>query len=305
LARSAANLILQPVGKSPLIPAEFKTRPFSLEEARDAGLTPRALEGKSWRRIGAGMYRWTELPEDHWLTLLAWGRMLPPQSAFSGASAAWVHGLDLDPTDPVEVVVPRSSGIRNRLGLNVRRSDVPAAELVSVRGLRVTALPPTLATICLQRPAVEALVAIDMAIRLGLINAAALYQYAEGAKGRQGAKRMRSLVAWAAPAESPMETRLRWLLIQAGLPRPEVQAELSDSAGFAGRVDLYYPEARLVLEYDGGNHRERMVEDNRRQNLLMNGGYRVLRFTAPDIYKRADIVISQVREGLTAIPSPR
>jgi very-short-patch-repair endonuclease len=48
-----------------------------------------------------------------------------------------------------------------------------------------------------------------------------------------------------------------------------------------------------------------MVEDNRRQNLLMNGGYRVLRFTAPDIYKREDIVISQVREGLTAIPSPR
>jgi len=41
-----------------------------------------------------------------------------------------------------------------------------------------------------------------------------------------------------------------------------------------------------------------MVEDNRRQNLLMNGGYRVLRFTAPDIYKRADFVVDQVRAAL-------
>ena len=96
-----------------------------------------------------------------------------------------------------------------------------------------------------------------------------------------------------------METRLRWLLIQAGLPRPEVQAKLSDGAArFAGRVDLYYPEARLVLEYDGGNHRERMVEDDRRQNLLMNGGYRVLRYTAPDIYNRPDVVVAQVRAAL-------
>lgn len=78
-----------------------------------------------------------------------------------------------------------------------------------------------------------------------------------------------------------METRLRWLLIQAGLPRPEVQTNLGDgSTRFFGRADLCYPEARLVLEYDGVNHRERLVEDGRRQNLMINAGFRLLRFTA-------------------------
>jgi hypothetical protein len=299
LAGSLTNGILQRVGKSPCIPTEFKLRPFSLEEARGAGLTLSALSGKSWQRIGAELYRWTEMPEDHWLTLSAWRRILPPESVFAGATAAWLFGLDFEPTDPVEVVVPPASGIRTRAGLTVRRSEIPQAELISIRGFRATALPLTLAGFCLLRPAVEALVAIDMAINLDLTDAAALDQYADGAKGRRGFTRMRSLVSLAAPAQSPMETRLRWLLIEAGLPRPEVQVELSDGAGrFLGRVDLYYPEAHLVLEYDGGNHRERLVEDDRRQNLIVNGGYRLLRFTAADIYKCADVVVAQVRLAL-------
>jgi very-short-patch-repair endonuclease len=96
-----------------------------------------------------------------------------------------------------------------------------------------------------------------------------------------------------------METRLRWLLIQAGLPRPEVQTDLRNGAArFIGRADLYYPSARLVLEYDGGYHRERMTADNQRQNLLINAGYQVLRFTATDIYNRADVVAAQVRAAL-------
>jgi Protein of unknown function (DUF559) len=111
--------------------------------------------------------------------------------------------------------------------------------------------------------------------------------------------RMRSLALLAAPAESPMETRLRWLLILAGLPGPEVQTNLTDGeARFVGRADLYYPEVRLVLEYDGGNHRDRLVEDDRRQNLLVNAGYRLLRFTAADIHGRPDVVVSQVRAAL-------
>ena len=35
------------------------------------------------------------------------------------------------------------------------------------------------------------------------------------------------------------------------------------------RTDLYYPDQRLALEYDGGSHRESLVEDNRRQNRLL------------------------------------
>jgi hypothetical protein len=96
-----------------------------------------------------------------------------------------------------------------------------------------------------------------------------------------------------------METRLRWLLIQDGITRPEVQRDLHDEDGrFVGRADLYYPAARLVLEYDGGNHRERLVADDRRQNLIVNAGFRMLRFTAGDVLQRPDVVVAQVRGAL-------
>ena len=96
-----------------------------------------------------------------------------------------------------------------------------------------------------------------------------------------------------------METRLRWILAESGLPRPEVQTSLHDAHGrFVGRADLYYPSARLVIEYDGANHRERLVQDNRRQNALVDSGYRVLRFTAAD---RPEIVTALVRRALAPV----
>jgi hypothetical protein len=141
-----------------------------------------------------------------------------------------------------------------------------------------------------------------MAFHAGLIDAAALVRYARAAKGRAGAGRLRTLAPLAAPAESPMETRLRWLLIEGGLPRPEVQTNLhDDEARFIGRADLYYRSAKLVLEYDGGNHRDRLVEDDRRQNLLINAGFRLLRFTATDIHNRPDVVQAQVRGALSMV----
>lgn len=224
----------------------------------------------------------------------AWQRLLPPDAVFGGATAAWVLGLDLDPTDPIEVVVRSSSGLRSRKGISVRHCNLPRRDVIKVRGFWVTTVTRTLRDLCLRLPAVQVLAAIDAAIRLRLVDARAL-----NASGDPGARRLRSLAQLAAPAESPMETRLRWLLVQAGLPRPDVQTDLRDVEGrFLGRADLYYPTARLVIEYDGMNHRDRLVEDNRRQNLLINAGFALLRFTAADVEKRADVVAAQVRQAL-------
>jgi very-short-patch-repair endonuclease len=152
------------------------------------------------------------------------------------------------------------------------------SDVVNVRGLPATSVQRTFNDLRRQLLPIEFLVLADAALRLHLGQFDDL----------------------AAPAESPMETRLRWLLIQAGLPTPEVQTELRNVDGrFVGRADLYYPAARLVIEYDGANHRDRLVEDNRRQNLILNAGCRLLRFTAADIHQRPDVVTSQVRRALT------
>ena len=99
-----------------------------------------------------------------------------------------------------------------------------------------------------------------------------------------------------------METRLRLLLVFAGLPRPEAQVRFHDSSGrFLGRPDLYYPTDRLGLEYDGGGHRDNLVADNQRQNRLVNAGFRLLRFTAADIYHPPEWVIGQVRLAISSV----
>jgi hypothetical protein len=288
------------VGRKPFIPPHLTKRPFSLEEARKAGVTLSGLRGKAWRRLGSELYCWSGLREDPLLVLRAWRSVLPPESVFASATAAWLLGLNTTPIDPVEVVVPIGSGVRSRAGLSVRYCEVSRNEISTVRGLRATTLRRTLTDLCLRLPPVEALVAIDMAVAASLTDRAALIRHAESMKGRPGARRLLSLAALAAPAESPMETRLRWLLIEAGLPHPEVQTDLCDSSEqFVARADLYYPAARLVLEYDGGNHRERLIEDDRRQNLLITAGFRLLRFTAADVHRQPEVIVAQVRAALS------
>jgi very-short-patch-repair endonuclease len=291
LDKPGAAGIVASVARKPYIPPGLTKGPFTLEEARAAGLTLSALRGRTWRRIGTELYCASGWDDDPWQLLKAWQETLPEGAVFAGNTAAWLWGLDLEPTRPIEVIVPVASGVRTRAGLNVRRCSLQPRDATRVRGLRVTTLTRTLSDLCRQRSALESLVALDMALRIGLLDRTDL--------SRHHSRKLRSLAALAAPAESPMETRLRWLMVESGLPMPEVQVDLKDDSGrFVGRADLYYPSARLAIEFDGGNHRERLVEDDRRQNLLMNAGYRLLRFTGADLLGRPNVVRAQVRDAL-------
>src|SRR5260370_4812483 len=61
---------------------------------------------------------------------------------------------------------------------------------------------------------------------------------------------------------------------------------------------LLYRRQRLAIEFDGGNPRDRLVDDNRRQNGLVGAGYRLLRFTSADVYGKPAEVASQIRQAL-------
>ena len=254
--------------------------------------------------MGRGLYCWTGWRRDAWRLISAWSRILPQEAIFAGKTAAWLSGLKVEPADPVEVIAPIGSGMRSRTGLAVRCTAVEVGDCVEIRGLRATSLNRTLCDLSAQLVCVDALCVIDMAVAARRTDRRTLIEYAGDVRGRPGASRLRQLAELAAPAESPMETRLRWLLLNSRLPRPEVQADLRDDDGrFIGRADLYYPAARLVIEYDGANHRDRLVEDNRRQNLLVNAGFRLLRFTASDLAQPA-VVVAQVQRALASRPTP-
>jgi very-short-patch-repair endonuclease len=281
------------------LPAKLLRAPFTLADAHAAGLSDDSLSGKSWRRLGAGLYCWAQWREDKWSLLAAWRRTLPDGAVFSGRTAASLHGLDFDAANPVEVTVIPPSSFRSRRGLVVRQCALQRDEVLKVRNLPVTALARTLLDLCTRWTRAEALVALDMALHLKRVDKVGLLRYVNDNAGQPGVKAMRELVRLAEPAESPMETRLRSLMRQGGLPRPEVQTNLYDQqGGFIGRVDLYYPTARVAIEFDGSNHRDRLVADVRRQNQLINAGFTVLRFTSADVLGRPQDVIAEVRGAL-------
>jgi len=290
------------VSRAPTIPVALTRGPFNLQEARRHGLTKDHLLGASWQRLGGGFYALRAIANEPDVVLAATSRRLPVTAVFSGRTAAWLHGLDLPPCDPVEVTLPLGSQTSRLTGIAVRRSDVSASETVMRRGHPTTSVVRTLADLGRRLPLVEAVAAMDMALHKRLLKSDDLRSWVCAHPRYPGIGRLRRTIELAEPAtESVMETRLRLLLVIARLPRPQAQVSLYDEAGqFLGRPDFYYPLHRLALEYDGAYHRENLTGDNRRQNRLVDAGYRLLRFSAADVLSAPDSIVAIVRRALSA-----
>ena len=104
-------------------------------------------------------------------------------------------------------------------------------------------------------------------------------------------------------AESPQESRVRLLLVGAGLPRPETQIEFTDEFGMARiRVDMGWREWRVAVEYDGVQHwsdRYQRSWDIDRIAMLEAMGWAVVRVSA-EMLSRPDVIIERVRTKLKA-----
>jgi very-short-patch-repair endonuclease len=140
-----------------------------------------------------------------------------------------------------------------------------------------------------------------MFLHAGLVGIAAMRKHVIEHRKAKGIGRLGRVIDLAEKkTESAMETRLRMLLVLAGLPRPKVQIPIHDDDGrFLARPDMLYSLQRLAIEYDGGNHRDRLVDDDRRQNRLIGSGLRILRFTAADVYGAPESV-ADVRRAIAA-----
>ena len=87
-----------------------------------------------------------------------------------------------------------------------------------------------------------------------------------------------------------------------GLPEPIRQATRTDVDGRRRYLDALFPQWRIVVEIDGGQHLEvrQAWADMQRQNALWIAGERVLRFPAWAIRADPTAVASQLRAALTA-----
>ncbi|MCP2032065.1 hypothetical protein L1277_002164 [Okibacterium sp. HSC-33S16] len=117
------------------------------------------------------------------------------------------------------------------------------------------------------------------------------------AKLRKALERVREGV------ESPRETVLRLTLIEWGLPEPEINKEIySDAGEFLGRVDLCYPGFKVIVEYDGEQHRENRYQFDRdidRIAKLEENGWRVIRVRHALLQRNPGEVVRRVRVALS------
>jgi very-short-patch-repair endonuclease len=61
---------------------------------------------------------------------------------------------------------------------------------------------------------------------------------------------------------------------------------------------------KVIIELDGGQHAERIVEDERRTRFLASRGYRVLRFWNNDVLENVEGVLTTIQAALNDRPSP-
>jgi hypothetical protein len=83
--------------------------------------------------------------------------------------------------------------------------------------------------------------------------------------------------------DSPRETWLRLCLVLAGLPMPECNLIIGDDQGPIGRVDLVYLAYRLIIEYEGDQHRTDRNQWNRdidRQEDFIRDRWTLIRVTS-------------------------
>jgi hypothetical protein len=285
------------------LPPRFQGRPFSVGEATAAGVeTGRLRRGDLDRPFrGVRTLRPPQTVEERcraYLPLLAEG------ACFSHATAALLHGLPLparlEHDTRLHVATtrtpPRADGV---VGHRLRAT----APIVEVRGIPVVPVEEAWCQLAETLGLEDLVVAGDHLLRRGVQDVdAAIERLSEAvdAVRRRGAQLLQIALPLLRPGvRSPRESLLRVVLVTAGLPEPEVNVPLFRRNGrYLGEGDLVYREARLVLEYEGDEHRTdrgRFRSDIRRREEFEDEGWSIVRVTGDDLFPYRPELIRRVR----------
>ncbi len=259
-----------------------------------------AVESGVLERIWHGIYCYDEPTEQLLLCGLdlACGRKVP----LCLASAAAVHGFDTEGSADLHILNPPGCQLRSADGLVVHRRD--GAPLISVDGRYVAAPAWTAIEVAraLRRP--RALATLDAALRSGTCTRADLWRAALDQAGRRGIVAVRNLIALAdGRAESPMESEARLVMLDGGLPVPELQYEVIDGNGKLRRLDFAWPHQKVAVEYDSldwhGNP-DALSQDRRRTAALMKVGWTVIGIVFEDVRERRGELVARINGQLSS-----
>ncbi len=205
-------------------------------------------------------------------------------AVLSHPSAAWMWRLIERPAGPVHVTLCGRL-IRSRPGIAVHRGDTLAPPDIRTRErLALTSPARTLIDLAAQLDHKQWEAALSEARFRKLIRAGELERALHHGGTRPGSATVHDhLARETGPllTQSEAERRFLTLVRQAGLPDPRTQVTIE---GY--RVDAVWPEQRLIVELDGlegHGHRSAFERDRRKDALLIAKGWRVIRYTWPQL----------------------
>ena len=284
--------------------------PFLRRTALAAGVTPKQLRGPGYRCVLPGAY----VAASHVITPLVRVRaaLLPyGQVAWaSHASAARVYDLPIPTIGSEHVSVPRAGQRRRHQGVKVHVGG-PAARTRTVRGVRVSAPLALFVEMAGLLGLVDLVVLGDAMVRRGLLTPETLVTHCSTVSHPSAAASRHAAAYVRADVDSPMETRLRMLIVLAGLPEPQVNLKIRDEDGEVIRkYDLSYPVARVAVEYNGKLHvltPEAWEADLERRGAIDDDGWRLLPVISSGIFSTPEQTLRRVHRillvrGLPGVP---
>ncbi|GAA1278009.1 hypothetical protein GCM10009634_21750 [Saccharothrix xinjiangensis] len=231
--------------------------------------------------------RMNQLPTRAAAALLTAG----PSTLLTSHTSAWLHGCTAAETNRIHLLIGYHQRHRARPGEAVHQAHHDPAEVAVLDGLRCLALEPTLAELLCRADRPTALACTDQALavmppdRRAEIKTDLAVRIAQRPDVR-GRRRGLFLVDVATGLpESPAESALLLMVVDAGFPPPEPQHRVTDLDGReVWRIDFAWPQSRIALEYDGyAAHATKAEADEAREEDLRRRGWKVLRANASDL----------------------
>ena len=272
--------------------------PLIGSEAVASGALSKSALATRYRRLFPDIYVARESGVDVKLRAKAAWLWTGRRGVVAGFAAAALHGSKW--ADDAHVVDVLHENWRPPPGLQAHRDRIDDDEIVLVGGIPVTSPPRTALDFGCWYPTMTAVAGIDALARAVEIKAADVELLARRYPGRRGIRRARQAIELLdAGAQSPKESWLRVVLIQAGLPRPQTQIPVRDEFGSAvAYLDMGWEDVKVAVEYDGEQHRSdrrQYTWDVRRLEMLERLGWIVIRVVAGD---RPAEVVGRVRAAL-------
>lgn len=281
-------------------PAFDDRRPFTRKQLRAAGGDPKILRRRDYMQVLPQVWVLKEgIDQD---TLVRAALLLHPPAAFaSHLSAAAVLGLPVPEHAFAHVTVRRAADRRFRPRIKPHVTGRPRHVIV-VRDIRTTDPIATFIDCAGWLGLVDLVILGDALVKQYGISAERLVRACKASTDYYASAALAAADMVREGVDSPMETRLRLLIVLAGLPEPTVNFRIYREDGtWKRRFDLCYPGIKLIIEYDGRQHAESIEQwhkDIERREEFDDEGYRILVVTARGVFREPARTVERVRRQL-------